>query len=315
MLKVSILMPMRNTERYVRDAVMSVLNQEGGDVDLVVVDDESTDRSLATVESIADPRIKLLSGGGRGVSVAWNTAFANAIGDIIMQCDSDDLYPRGRVAWQLGFLTQHAEFGAVCGGFSTIEATGRKITDLFNGTSVGEEITEELLNGVTRTSLCTFAVRRRYLERIGGKREYFESAEDIDLQIRLAEVCRVWFEPRSFYSYRLHDKSITHRQASARRTFYEQYARELRKQRTLGNADDLERGQAREPPGTDSPPDRSAKQIQGMLLGEAWQRHARGSKILAIKLGLRALFQAPLDISIWRSLAALVIKPVRSSGK
>jgi glycosyltransferase involved in cell wall biosynthesis len=315
MLRVSVLMPMRNTEQYVRDGVMSVLNQEECDLELVVVDDGSTDRSRAVVEGIMDQRVRLLAGPSRGVSAAWNTALASAKGDIVMQCDSDDLYPPGRIAWQLDFLDRHSDFGAVCGGFSTMEPTGRKVADLFNPGSPAEEITKELLSGTTRTSLCTFAVRRKYLEMIGGKREYFESAEDIDFQLRLAEVCRVWFEPRPLYRYRLHDGSIAHSQASERRKFYEEYARELRAQRALGNADDLDRCQPREPPDGDSSPDLATRQIQGFLIREAWLNHKAGRKATAIRMGVRALSRRPQSLQSWKSLAALILKPSGDSSR
>jgi glycosyltransferase involved in cell wall biosynthesis len=307
--RISVLMPMRNAEPYVRDAVSSIIAQDVSDLELVVVDDGSSDGSKAALSAFDDPRMRVLDGPQRGVSACWNAALDSATAGIIMQCDADDLFPPDRVRWQLEFLESHPEFGAVCGVFSTIDRAGRPVADLWTRDVHAEEVTEELLHGRTRTHLCTFAVRREHLETIGGKREFFESAEDIDLQLRLAEVCRVWFEPRCAYRYRLHDSSLTHTQPSARRRFYEQYARELRAQRAAGRPDDIQRGIPREPPAFMSQPDRSASQVQGQLLGEAWRMHSRGMKLRATRLGVRALARAPANLEVWRSLAALILKP------
>jgi glycosyltransferase involved in cell wall biosynthesis len=312
MARVSVLMPMKNTARYVRDAVTSVLSQDFRDVELVVVDDASTDGSRAVVESIRDRRIRLLAGQERGVSAAWNVGLAVATGEVLMQCDSDDLYPQGRIARQLRFLDAHPEFGAVCGPFSTMTPSGRNVADLWADGDQAEEITQELLGGHTRTHLCAFAIRTEHLRALGGKREYFESAEDLDLQLRLAERCRIWYEPYGAYRYRLHDASVTHTQPSSRRQFFEQYARDLRRQRATGKPDDLQRGEPLDPPEAPSPPDRSGEQLRGMLIGEAWRQHRRGDRLAAIVNGLRALAHSPTTFEIWKSVAALLFKP--SSG-
>src|SRR5437016_1299456 len=113
MTQVSVLMPMRNAEPYVKEAVTSVLAQDAPEMELVVVDDGSTDRSRQIVESFDDARVRIVEGPRRGFAAAWNTALAAATGKIVMQCDADDSYPPGRVAMQLGQLRDLPEFGAV----------------------------------------------------------------------------------------------------------------------------------------------------------------------------------------------------------
>ncbi len=310
--RVSVLMPMKNAEPYVRRAARSVLDQDCSDLELIVVDDGSTDRSVVEVEALRDSRVRILSGPCRGVSASWNLAFTQSTGAIVMQCDADDLYPPDRIAWQLRFLDSHPEFGAVCGGFATMAPSGEPIANLWQPTSTGTELTQELLAGKTRAHLCAYAARREALESIGGKREYFTSAEDIDLQLRLAEVCRVWFEPRLAYMYRLHDSSLTHTQASNQRRFYEDYARQLRAQRAAGRIDDLEAGAPLTPPSAAAAPDGARKHLQGILTGEAWRKHRLGHRSEAVRLGLRALRMAPGSFSAWRSLAALFLKGTRA---
>ena len=308
-------LPMRNAAAYVRDALQSVLAQEHGALQLVVVDDGSTDASRAVVEAIGDPRLRLVAGPQRGIAAAWNAGLAAADGDVVMQCDADDLFTAGRIGRQLALLRALPEFGAVCGGFCTMDPTGRLVADLWDPRASGEEITTELRLGVTRTHFNTFAVRRAHLVALGGKREYFETAEDIDLQLRLWEACRVWYEPAGVYRYRLHDASVTHSQPSAQRVFFEAYARALCAQRAAGEPDDLQRGAPRVPPEGSSRPSRAVEQIGRMRLGAAWRSHARGERLEAIRLGIRALAESPLDVRTWRSVAALFLKPNRSERR
>jgi glycosyltransferase involved in cell wall biosynthesis len=306
--RVSVLMPMRNAEPFVREAVDSVLQQDLADLELLVVDDGSTDRSAAIATALGDPRVRIVAGPCRGFAAAWNTALERAAGELVLQCDSDDALAPGRLASQVRFLDQHPEFGAVCGGFTTIDAAGRVVAALWAEGAAPEEITAELLAGVTRTHFCTFTVRRSLLVALGGMRPFFETGCDIDLQLRLAERCRVWYEPADRYRYRLHGASITHNQPSGRRRFFEEYARELRAQRAAGGPDDLQRGVPRDAPAPDATRDGHHRHIQGMLIGEAWRMHGRGAKLDALRLGLRAIAQSPTSAETWRSVAALALK-------
>lgn len=312
--RVSVLMPMRDTARYVGEAVASVLVQDFRDLELVVVDDGSTDRSRAAVEEMPDSRVRVLAGPTRGMAAAWNVALHGSSGEIVMQCDSDDAYPPGRIREQVGFLDARPEFGAVCGGFSTMDESGRRVSDLLKPGEIAEEITAELLGGRTRTSFCTFAIRRELLEAIGGRREFFQSGSDIDMQLRLAEVCRVWYQPVLRYHWRLHGRSLTHSQPSARLAFFDLYAREMRAQRVARGMDDLQLGTPHEPPPRRSPVNPAGRHVQGMLLGKAWRSHASGAKLHALAIGLRAIAHAPTNASAWRSVAALLLKPTRPSG-
>jgi glycosyltransferase involved in cell wall biosynthesis len=308
-------MPMRNAEHYVHEAAGSVLAQGFGDLELIVVDDGSTDRSAAIVTSFADPRVRLAAGPCQGFAAAWNAALGLASGELVLQCDSDDALTPGRLLGQVGFLDGHPDFGAVCGGFTTIDSAGRTVAALFTAGAAPEEVTAELLAGVTRTHFCTFLVRRRLLVALGGMRPFFETGCDIDLQLRLAAACRVWYEPADRYRYRLHGASITHNQPSARRRFFEDYARELRAQRARGEQDDLARGAPRDAPSADGPRDGHRHHIQGMLIGRAWRRHGEGAKLEALGLGLRAIAQAPASVAAWRSVAALALKPAGTGNR
>src|SRR5262249_30760912 len=121
---VSVLMPMHNAEPYVRAAVESVLSQQGVELELIIIDDHSKDRSGEVARCIQDPRIRILEGPGKGISAALNMAIDAARGDIVTRCDADDLYTEGRLSFQVGWLEEHTEFGAICGVFSSMTSDG-----------------------------------------------------------------------------------------------------------------------------------------------------------------------------------------------
>ncbi len=132
---VSVLMPMRNAEPFIRATLKSILAERAVDLEVVIIDDGSTDRSAAIVQSVGDPRVRLLPGPRSGIGAAFNTALAAAQGDLVARCDADDLYPPGRLAWQARWLEQHPEFGAVCGLFSTITPAGEHLVEFQTGSA------------------------------------------------------------------------------------------------------------------------------------------------------------------------------------
>ena len=98
---VSVVIPMKNAEPYVREAVESVLKQEGVELEVIVVEDGSTDQSEAVVRSIDDPRIRIIPGPQKGIAAAFNAGLTEAKGEFVARCDADDVFPPGRLAWLL----------------------------------------------------------------------------------------------------------------------------------------------------------------------------------------------------------------------
>jgi hypothetical protein len=211
---------------------------------------------------------------------------------------------------QAKWLTEHPECGAICGGFSTIDAKGKLLADL-EVQGEAQEITEEMRNGVTRTHIGTFAIRAEALRVAGGSREYFDCFEDIDFQLRLGETCRVWFIPETQYYYRLHQSSSIHTTSNIKREFFDFVAHEFRKQRQTQGMDDLQRGcPPAIPEGGDKTAMNAAAHVQDMLMVSAWSEHQAGRKQQALLKGIRSVMAYPIKLEAWRSLLALAVKPV-----
>lgn len=307
---VSIIMPLFNAETFVGSALASLLEERQIPLEVVVVNDGSTDDSLLKLHEITDDRIRVVNNTGKGIADALNTGLAKAKGSIIVRCDADDLYPIDRIRRQVNWLTQHPEYGAVCGNYAAINPKGNRIID-FDCGNQPEDITAELQSGTTRTHLCTFAIRAEVLQAVGGFRSYFITGEDIDMQLRLGDKTKVWYLPGIHYYYRVHSQSITHTKSSTEREFFDQVAREFQKQRQTAGIDRLDQGCPPPiPPEHKKPAMTAAEHIQGFLLGEAWRNHRNGQRFKALANGVRSALALPSNVSVWRSVFSLAAKTV-----
>jgi len=304
---VTVIMPMKNAENFVYDAISSVLNQSFKFFELIVVDDGSTDSSRKIVELFDDDRASVIAGPQTGVSDAFNLALSLAKGKYVCNCDSDDLYPENRLDWQVKWMEDHPGFDAVCGTYSTMDPRGNILSE-FDCGQVGANIGNELLLGKTRTSFCTFLTKIGAVVELDGCRSYFTTSQDIDLQLRMAGKYNIWYEPRNTYYYRLHDSSITHSQASNKRVFFEDTARKFLKQRVDQGQDDIDRGMPPAIPDFDLQASSSKHQISGILTSEAWRLHRKGHRVKAVKKGFIACMNEPASFVRWRNLLALIIK-------
>ena len=129
-----------------------------------------------------------------------------------------------------------------------------------------------------------------------------------------ASRCRDSLSAKAPWVVSLHDASITHTQASALRQFFEATAYAMARERVATGSDALMRGEtvalpALEPGG--HRPDRSARQISQLLVGEAWRRFLARDRPGALRTAWRAVVASPGHADAWRSLLLLGIKPHR----
>lgn len=306
---VSIIIPMRNAEEYIKETLCSIFSSEYNNIEVIIVDDGSTDGSVDVVHNFSDSRIKIIPGDCKGISAAFNKALESVTGDIVMRCDADDLYTKDRISKQVTWLIEHPEYDGMCNNFSMIDIKGRIVNDSLNSSSISEDITGELNLGKTRTHFCTYAVKTKVLREIKGCRKYFVTAEDIDLQLRIGEKAKIWYENSVNYLYRLHDASITHSQQDEERIFYEKTARDFLKQRLLNGKDDLEKGIAALPPSNKIDKPKSANEhITIMLQASAWELHRQGKKQQALSRAFKALALNPLKYQTWKAILVILIK-------
>ena len=107
--KVTVLMPVYNSEKYISVAISSVLNQSFIDFELLIINDGSTDASASIIQSFSDERIRTINQQNGGVASALNTGLENARGEYIARFDADDICMNNRLQIQVNFLDGNPE--------------------------------------------------------------------------------------------------------------------------------------------------------------------------------------------------------------
>jgi glycosyltransferase involved in cell wall biosynthesis len=117
-LLVSTIIPVYNGERYVAEAIASVLAQSYATVEVLVVDDGSQDHTRQVVQAITDPRVRYLHQSNQGAALARNLGIATAQGDFFAFLDADDLWAGEKLAWQMAELAARPELEMVFGHYT-----------------------------------------------------------------------------------------------------------------------------------------------------------------------------------------------------
>src|SRR3990172_5385939 len=126
---VSVLMPFYNAERYVGEAIESILCQTFKEFELVAIDDGSTDRSLEVVRGYAcrDTRIRCFSSAHKGIAATRNETLSRANGKYIAVMDADDISLPERLAKQVAYLESHPECVLVGSWVQLMDSAGRPL--------------------------------------------------------------------------------------------------------------------------------------------------------------------------------------------
>jgi glycosyltransferase involved in cell wall biosynthesis len=239
--RVSVVMPVHNGERYVRPAVQSLLRQTLQHIEIIVVDDGSTDRTAEILNELAavDPRLRIIYQHHGGEPQARNRGIAEARAAYVAAHDADDISLPGRLARQYAFLEQNPDVGVVGSFAHAIDDTGT-VTDLIGGpvTYADIELWLPRTNCLVHGSVM---MRRSALEAVGTYRGAFVSACDYDLWLRMAEHVEVANISEALYLYRWHDASGSKSMTELQVTFA-RIAQELALERRRSGSDLLMRG-------------------------------------------------------------------------
>lgn len=210
---VSVVVPVRNGEDHILEAVASALAQGPGVVEVIVVDDGSSDRTVERVAALSDPRVTLLTdrpAGRAGVSAVRNYGFGRAKGTWIMFLDADDRLRPGAVETLLAGV-DGTDAVAVYGDYERIDESGRTIGRrrlLRRRAKPSGLVVEDLLAGNFIVNGGVMLIRADAFRALGGFDESLRYCEDWHAWCRLAAMGEIRFmQGVHVLDYRVHSGS------------------------------------------------------------------------------------------------------------
>jgi hypothetical protein len=216
--KVTVLMPVHNGDKFLREAIDSILSQTYTDFEFLMIDDGSTDDSWNILNSYHDERIRLIRNPTNlKIAATLNRGIDLARGEYIARMDADDISRPTRLETQVSFLEAHPEVSCLGGAVQIIDECGRPLQIMRPPAEHHHAI---------RWSLCfcspfahpTVMMRREAVTRVGGYNTDFTTAQDRDLWRRLSAVTCLANLAEILLNLRMHQTniSVTHRMEQKR---------------------------------------------------------------------------------------------------
>ena len=197
---VAIIMSVNNAEKYIVDAVDSILSQTYSDFEFLILDDGSTDQSWSMLEQYNDTRItihrkKKQEGLTKGLNYLLGTTYA----EFVARQDADDISLPDRIEIQIGYLKEHLDVCVLGTRAHTIDKNGKTI----GITPLPKNVSEDLRhrNSVVHGSVM---FRREIIVKSGGYDEFFGRSQDYELWQRLSRCHEIEILPTVLYKFRQH---------------------------------------------------------------------------------------------------------------
>ena len=212
-LRCSVIVPTRDSLQHLRNALLSVRQQEIREIEIIVVDDGSTDGTMAWLEAqrLSWPGLRVLTGSGRGPADARNRAIAVAGAPLVAFLDSDDLWWPDKLARQLAYHEANPQVGLSFTDYLHVDGDSRTYGSCFQywRFCAGEDgrafrpvaDAEATLLGTNVVGTSTVVARLADLREAGGFSTELPSASDWDLWLRIAARRPVAATPATLATY------------------------------------------------------------------------------------------------------------------
>lgn len=208
MVKVSVIIPAYNGDRYIGEAIDGVLAQTYDDYEIIVVDDGSTDNTFQVIQQYGD-RLKYLSQANEGVAASRNLGLKASQGEYIAFLDQDDIFLPHKLASQVALLEQDSDLGMVNSGWQIVDPQG----EFQSAVEPWKQIPELSLANLIiwkPVFLGAMLFRRTWLERSPGFDTSLEQTPDVDLVLRLAGMgCTAAWVEETTVKYRQHQSNAS----------------------------------------------------------------------------------------------------------
>ena len=220
---VSVIVPAYNHEAYIEAALRSVLDQSYTDIELIVIDDGSTDNTGTIIQGIDDPRVSYFYQENQGAHISINRGIEQSRGDYVSILNSDDIYACNRIALCVDYMQQHPQCGALVSRLRGIGADGKKVSkrdsihirawlDWYKDSLPMFKHDQFNPNAFCRNIMITTSnlfVRREVFERVGlfAPLRY---AHDWEMLLRLVVSTRMHLLDEDLLEYRIHPQNTVH---------------------------------------------------------------------------------------------------------
>jgi glycosyltransferase involved in cell wall biosynthesis len=202
---ISVVTPSYNQARFIETTIRSVLEQQGVEVEYIIIDGGSTDGSVDIIRRYSDRLAAWVSEADEGQTDAINKGFALAKGDIFAYLNSDDTYEAGALAEVARYFEAHGEVGLLYGQANFIDAEGKVIGHF------PAEATDyrRLRQGYVHIPQQAAFFRGDLWKKVGPLDPSFYFAMDYDLWVRLSALAPIAYLPRLWANFRLYGDSKT----------------------------------------------------------------------------------------------------------
>ncbi|HSB06039.1 MAG TPA: glycosyltransferase, partial [Thermodesulfobacteriota bacterium] len=213
---VSVVIPAYNHERYVSEAIRSVLDQTFRDFELIIINDGSTDGTETEILKFKDDRIRYYSQSNRGLSATLNRGIDLARGEYFSFLPSDDLFFPEKIETQLEeFQTGSPDLGMVFSRQMVVDANGYEITEdpIIEWFDVPYRTKEEIFPALFEKNFLpapTFMGRKACFEKVGSFDESLRYCQDYDIWLRMLRVYDIRIVDRALLRYRWHGQNLTY---------------------------------------------------------------------------------------------------------
>jgi len=214
--KVSIIIPAYNHEKYVGEAIQSVLTQTFEDFELIIINDGSTDNTEAEILKFKDDRIQYYFQPNRGLSATLNRGVGLARGEFFNFLPSDDMFLPEKLAVQLKAFEESADIGVVFSYHLVVDGEGKEVKDdpIVDWFTVPFKTREEIFPALFERnflSVPTALIKMECFKKVGLFDESLKIAQDYDLWMRILRYYDLRLIKRILLKLRWHGANLTYR--------------------------------------------------------------------------------------------------------
>lgn len=188
---ISIVIPIYNKERYIRNTINNILQQTYQNFEIIIINDGSTDNSLPIVQSFIDKRIHIFSQLNSGVSDARNLGIKRAQYSYIAFCDADDEWMPDHLMHISQLIQNYPDAGLLSTGRVCYQNEKEIDKIYFSNISQSMFIVKDICSCMEKVITSSICIKKEAIQKVGGFKSQIKNGEDLDLWIRIASSYKV----------------------------------------------------------------------------------------------------------------------------